>query len=466
MMTRKPTFLESISTMIVMVIVVVTGFVFFDIPIQVLLIIASAYATWIAKRVGLTWQDLEKGIAERLNTAMPAILIILAVGIIVGSWMFSGTVPALIYYGLDLLNPSYFLISAFFISAVTSVATGTAWGSASTAGIALISIGNQLGIPPGMAAGAIIAGAVFGDKMSPLSDTTNLAALVTKVNIFKHIHSMMWTTIPASIIGLLVWFIAGFQFKGHSNDKQIQTLLSELAQIYQINIWVWVPLIVIIVCLLFKMATVPAMLISSFSAIIVGTFNHHFKMTDGFKATFSGFNDSMIHQSHISSGVKSLLEQGGMMSMTQILVTIFCGYAFAGIVEKAGCLEVLLTTISKGIHSVESLICITVICCIALVFAAGVASIVIIMVGVLMKDLFEKYQVSRSVLSRTLEDSSTMVLPLIPWGTSGIYYTNQLHVSVGEFFIWTVPCYLCAIIAIIYGFTGIGIKKSSNSRLT
>lgn len=465
-MKRKPTFLESISTMIVMVIVVVTGFVFFDIPIQVLLIIASAYATWIAKRVGLTWQDLEKGIAERLNTAMPAILIILAVGIIVGSWMFSGTVPALIYYGLDLLNPSYFLISAFFISAVTSVATGTAWGSASTVGIALISIGNQLGIPPGMAAGAIIAGAVFGDKMSPLSDTTNLAALVTKVNIFKHIHSMMWTTIPASIIGLLVWFIAGFQFKGHSNDKQIQTLLSELAQIYQINIWVWVPLIVIIVCLLFKMATVPAMVISSFSAIIVGTFNHHFKMTDGFKATFSGFNDSMIHQSHISSSVKSLLEQGGMMSMTQILVTIFCGYAFAGIVEKAGCLEVLLTTISKGIHSVGSLICITVICCIALVFAAGVASIVIIMVGVLMKDLFEKYQVSRSVLSRTLEDSSTMVLPLIPWGTSGIYYTNQLHVSVGEFFMWTVPCYLCAIIAIIHGFTGIGIKKSSNSRLT
>lgn len=465
-MKRKPTFLESISTMIVMVIVVVTGFVFFDIPIQVLLIIASAYATWIAKRVGLTWQDLEKGIAERLNTAMPAILIILAVGIIVGSWMFSGTVPALIYYGLDLLNPSYFLISAFFISAVTSVVTGTAWGSASTAGIALISIGNQLGIPTGMAAGAIIAGAVFGDKMSPLSDTTNLAALVTKVNIFKHIHSMMWTTIPASIIGLLVWFIAGFQFKGHSNDKQIQTLLSELAQIYQINIWVWVPLIVIIVCLLFKMATVPAMVISSFSAIIVGTFNHHFKMTDGFKATFSGFNDSMIHQSHISSSVKSLLEQGGMMSMTQILVTIFCGYAFAGIVEKAGCLEVLLTTISKGIHSVGSLICITVICCIALVFAAGVASIVIIMVGVLMKDLFEKYQVSRSVLSRTLEDSSTMVLPLIPWGTSGIYYTNQLHVSVEEFFIRTVPCYLCAIIAIIYGFTGIGIKKSSNSRLT
>lgn len=466
MMTRQPTFLESISTIVVMVIVVVTGFVFFDIPIQVLLIIASAYAAWIAKRVGLTWQDLEKGIAERLNTAMPAIFIILAVGIIVGSWMFSGTVPALIYYGLDLLNPSYFLISAFFISAITSVATGTAWGSASTAGIALISIGNQLGITPGMAAGSIIAGAVFGDKMSPLSDTTNLAALVTKVNIFKHIHSMMWTTIPASVIGIIVWFIVGFQFNGHSNDKQIKSLLTELAQIYQINIWVWLPLIVIIICLVLKISTVPAMLISSLSAIRVGTFNHHFKMVDGFKATFSGFNESMIHQSHVSSSVKSLLEQGGMMSMTQILVTIFCGYAFAGIVEKAGCLDVLLDTVSKSIHSVGSLVCMTVICCLGLVFAAGVASIVIIMVGVLMKELFEKYHVSRTILSRTLEDSSTMVLPLIPWGTSGIYYASQLHVSVGQFFIWSIPCYLCAIIAIIYGFTGIGIKKSSNTRLT
>ena len=214
------------------------------------------------------------------------------------------------------------------------------------------------------------------------------------------------------------------------------------------------------------MATSAAMLISSFSAIIVGTFNHHFKMTDGFKATFSGFNDSMIHQSHISSSVKSLLEQGGMMSMTQILVTIFCGYAFAGIVEKAGCLEVLLTTISKGIHSVGSLICVTVICCIALVFAAGVASIVIIMVGVLMKDLFEKYQVSRSVLSRTLEDSSNDGLTFNTMGNIRHLLYESTSCLCWRIFIWTVPCYLCAIIAIIYGFTGIGIKKSSNSRLT
>lgn len=460
---RKPTFLESLSTIIFMVIVVVIGFIFFNIPIQILLLISSAYAAFIAYRVGLRWEELEEGITKRLTTAMPAIFIILAVGIIVGSWMFSGTVPALIYYGLKFLNPSYFLVSAFIISAITSVATGTAWGSASTAGIALISISNQLGVAPGMAAGAIIAGAVFGDKMSPLSDTTNLAALVTKVNIFAHIKSMMWTTIPASIIGMIVWFFAGLHSKGHTNPKQIQTLLHELDKVYNINLIVWIPLVVIAVCLFLRVSTVPSMLISSLSALIVGTFNNHFNIVDGLKAMFEGFNHSMVNQSHLSKNATTLIEQGGMMSMTEIIVTIFCGYAFAGIVEKAGCLDVMLNTVSKGVKSVGTLILITVVCSLMLVFAAGVASIVIIMVGVLMKEMFEKMNLSRSVLSRTLEDSSTMILPLIPWGTSGIYYSHQLNVSVGDFFIWTVPCYLCALIAITYGFTGIGIKKLNKS---
>ncbi|UXR67961.1 Na+/H+ antiporter NhaC [Staphylococcus pasteuri] len=464
-MKRQPTFLESISTIIVMVIVVTTGFVIFNIPIQVLLLISSAYAACIAYRVGLRWEDLEEGISKRLNTAMPAIFIILAVGIIVGSWMFSGTVPALIYYGLNFLNPSYYLVSAFIISAITSVATGTAWGSASTAGIALISIGNQLGIDSGMAAGAIIAGAVFGDKMSPLSDTTNLAALVTKVNIFAHIKSMMWTTIPASIIGLIVWFFAGLRYHSQTNPKQIEQLLHELAKIYHINVFVWIPLIVIIICLLCKISTVPAMLISSLSALLVGTFNNHFNIVDGFKATFNGFSHTMTNHSHVSNNVKALIEQGGMMSMTEIIVTIFCGYAFAGIVERTGCLDVLLKTVSKGVNSVGTLILITVVCCLMLVFAAGVASIVIIMVGVLMKEMFEERQLSQTVLSRTLEDSSTMVLPLIPWGTSGIYYAQQLNVNVNDFFIWTVPCYICAIITVIYGFTGIGIKKINKNEV-
>ncbi|WP_426432749.1 Na+/H+ antiporter NhaC [Staphylococcus xylosus] len=460
-MKRQPTFLESISTILVMIVIVITGFVVFEIPIQALLILSSAYAALIARRVGLKWQDLEEGITYRLATAMPAIFIILSVGIIVGTWMFSGTVPALIYYGLELLNPNLFLVSAFIICAITSVATGTAWGSASTAGIALIAIATQLHIPAGMAAGAIIAGAVFGDKMSPLSDTTNLAALVTKVNIFSHIRAMVWTTVPASIIGLIVWYIAGRQFGGNTNTSNVNALLNELSQIYNINIFVWLPLIIIIICLLIKISTVPAMLISSLSAIIVGVFNNGFNVVDGFKATFDGFNKGMVSSSNgeLTDRAIGLIEQGGIMSMTEIVVTIFCGYAFAGIVEKAGCLDVILNKISKNINSVGQLILATVLGGIMMVLAAGVASVVIIMVGVLLLEMYNKMGLDRTNLSRTLEDSGTMIIPLIPWGTSGIYYTQQLGVTVDQFFIWTVPCYLCIVFALFYGFSGIGIKK-------
>ncbi|MEB7754117.1 Na+/H+ antiporter NhaC [Staphylococcus pseudoxylosus] len=460
-MKRQPTFLESISTILVMIVIVITGFVVFEIPIQALLILSSAYAALIARRVGLKWQDLEEGITYRLATAMPAIFIILSVGIIVGTWMFSGTVPALIYYGLEFLNPNLFLVSAFIICAITSVATGTAWGSASTAGIALMAIATQLHIPAGMAAGAIIAGAVFGDKMSPLSDTTNLAALVTKVNIFSHIRAMIWTTVPASIIGLIVWYIAGRQFGGNTNTSNVNALLNELSQIYNINIFVWLPLIIIIICLLIKISTVPAMLISSLSAIIVGVFNNGFNVVDGFKATFNGFNKGMVSSSNgeLTDRAIGLIEQGGMMSMTEIVVTIFCGYAFAGIVEKSGCLDVILNKISKNINSVDQLILATVVAGIMMVLAAGVASVVIIMVGVLLMEMYNKMGLDRTNLSRTLEDSGTMVIPLIPWGTSGIYYTQQLGVTVDQFFIWTVPCYLCIVFALFYGFSGIGIKK-------
>ncbi|XVL29405.1 Na+/H+ antiporter NhaC [Staphylococcus equorum] len=463
-MTRQPTFLESISTIIVMIIIVITGFVVFEIPIQALLILASAYAAFIARRVGLKWQDLEEGITHRLATAMPAIFIILAVGIIVGTWMYSGTVPALIYYGLEFLDPNLFLVSAFIICAITSVATGTAWGSASTVGMALMAIATQLHITPGMAAGLIIAGAVFGDKMSPLSDTTNLAALVTKVNIFAHIRAMIWTTVPASIIGLIIWYFAGMQFGGNTNTSQVNQMLSELSKIYNINIFVWIPLLIIITCLLLKISTVPAMLISSLSAIIVGAFNHGFNIVDGFKSTFDGFNKGMVAASSgdLSDRAINLVEQGGMMSMTEIIVTIFCGYAFAGIVEKAGCLDVILKTISKNINSVGQLILATVIGSLIMVLAAGVASVVIIMVGVLMMEMYNDMNLDRSNLSRTLEDSGTMIIPLIPWGTSGIYYTQQLGVSVDQFFIWAVPCYLCIIFAIFYGFSGIGIKKAKS----
>ncbi|WP_426355952.1 Na+/H+ antiporter NhaC [Mammaliicoccus sciuri] len=461
-MKRLPTLFEAISTILFMGLVVLIGFGILHYPIQPLLIIAAVYASFIAIRVGLTWEDLQDGITKRLATAMPAIYIIFAVGILIGTWMYSGTVPALIYYGLETINPTYFLVTAFVITAVTSVATGTAWGSVGTAGIALMAIANEMNIPIGMVAGVVIAGGVFGDKMSPLSDTTNLAALVTKVNIFRHIQHMMWTTIPASIIGLIVWFIVGLQFDAKNvESKRINELLSNIDTAFNLNFWVWIPVIVIVLGISIGKATVPMMLLSSLVAMFVGVFNNGFEIVDAFNVTMQGFNINMtgLSENDASGSMVELLKRGGIMSMTEIVVTIFCGYAFAGIVEASGSLKVILTTISSKVSKDSHLILVTIAGSLILVFAAGVASVVIIMIGVLLMEMYNERNLDRVNLSRTLEDCGTMVLPFIPWGTSGIYYRDLLHVSLGDFFWWAVPCYLCVIFAAFYGITGIGIKK-------
>ncbi|HCN61058.1 MULTISPECIES: Na+/H+ antiporter NhaC [Mammaliicoccus] len=461
-MKRLPTLFEAISSIVVMGLVVLVGFGILHYPIQPLLIIAAVYASFIAFRVGLSWEDLQDGITKRLATAMPAIYIIFSVGILIGTWMFSGTVPALIYYGLELINPTYFLVTAFIITAVTSVATGTAWGSVGTAGIALIAIASEMNIPTGMVAGVVIAGGVFGDKMSPLSDTTNLAALVTKVNIFKHIQHMMWTTIPASIIGLIVWFIAGLQFSSENiENKRMNILLNNIGEAFNLNFWVWLPVIVIVAGISIGKPTVPMMLLSSLVAMFVGVINNGFEIVDAFNVTMNGFDIGMtsLSSNEVSNSMLDLVKRGGIMSMTEIVVTIFCGYAFAGIVEASGSLKVILTTISSKVSKDSHLILVTIAGSLILVFAAGVASVVIIMIGVLLMDMYNERKLDRVNLSRTLEDCGTMVLPFIPWGTSGIYYRDLLHVSLGDFFWWAVPCYLCVFFAAFYGITGIGIKK-------
>lgn len=467
-MERKPTFIESVSCFIFLAVAVGVGFGYFSIPIQPLLILSAAYAAFIAMRVGLTWSEMEEGIIVRLKTAMPAIFILFAVGIIIGTWIYSGTVPMMIYYGLKIIEPSYFLVTAFVIVAIVSVATGTAWGSTATAGVALIGIAAELDIPLAMAAGAIISGGVFGDKLSPLSDTTNLAPLVVGVDLYEHIKHMLYTTIPASIIGMIVWFFAGIKMGGSatSNDS-VQKLLTELDSIYNWNIVMLLPFLIILWGAFAKKPTVPVMLLSTVIAVFVGMFSNGFSLIDGAKSMANGFDISMIQAAGfdamaISDTVITLITRGGIFSMTTIVVTIFCGYAFAGIVEVAGCLDTILDSFYSKVKTVWQLVGITILGSAAIVFTAGVASISIIMVGVLLKDAYVRRGLHPKNLSRTLEDSGTMLLPFVPWGVSGIFYFEVLGVGPGDYWMWAIPCYLCVVFAMFYAFTGIGMEKINN----
>ncbi|GAA3720826.1 MULTISPECIES: Na+/H+ antiporter NhaC [Salinicoccus] len=467
-MKRAPTFFESISCFIILGLVVGVGFGYFGIPIQPLLLVAAAYAALIALRVGLSWREMEEGIILRLKTAMPAIFILFSVGIIIGTWIYAGTVPMMIYYGLQMINPTYFLVTAFVIVAVVSVATGTAWGSTATAGVALMGIAAELDVSLAMAAGAVISGGVFGDKLSPLSDTTNLAPLVVEVNLFDHIKHMLWTTVPASIVGLTVWFFVGVNTEyGSPSADNVQGLLGELDMVYNWNLFMLIPFIIILWGAFTQKPVVPMMLLSSLVAVFIGMFSNGFALVDGFTAMANGFSTDMIKASGfdaaaLSENATTLIARGGIFSMTTIVVTIFCGYAFAGIVEAAGCLDKILESFSRLIHSTWQLVGVTILGSAIIVFTAGVASISIIMVGVLLQDAYAKQGLHAKNLSRTLEDSGTMLLPFVPWGVSGIYYWEILGVSVADYWIWAIPCYLCVVFAMINAKTGIGIAKADD----
>lgn len=391
-MKRAPTLFESVSCFLFLAVIIGVGFGYFDIPIQPLLLLSAAYAAFIAYRVGLTWEDMEKGITTRLNTAMPAIFIIFAVGVIVGTWIYSGTVPMLIYYGLLIIDPTYFLVTAFIITAVVSVATGTAWGSSATAGVALMGIAIEMNVPLGIAAGAIISGAIFGDKLSPLSDTTNLAALVVQVDLYDHIKHMLWTTIPASLVGLIVWFIVGMNLDTDTaSSDNVTGLTSELSSIFNWNIFMLLPFVIILWGAFTRKPIVPIMLLSSVVAVFIGMFSNGFSFVDGFTAMANGFSVDMVNSNNeFSETVLSLLNRGGIFSMVTIVVTIFCGYAFAGIVEVAGCLDRILESFTNWVQSAWQIVGSTILGSILIVFTAGVASISIIMVGVLMKDAYTK----------------------------------------------------------------------------
>ena len=467
---RKPTLAEAISCFVVMILIIGIGKGVLKLDIQPLLILAAFYAAMVGRRLGYSYLEMEKGITENLTTSLPVMYILICVGIVIGTWIYSGTVPYLIYLGLKLISPQMFLVAAFIITAIVSTATGTAWGSVATAGLALIGVASEMGIPMGMAAGAIVSGGVLGDKMSPLSDTTNLAPMVCDIDLFDHIRQMFWTTIPASCVGLVVWFIAGRGLTiSDAHSANIEILSNNLSSIYHFNILLLLPAVIVIVGALLKQPTVPLMLLSSVSAIILGMIFHGFDFSSGVAACVSGFNVDMVTSPTASSAVSNdtiinLLNRGGISSMMTIVNTIICGYGFAGIVAKIGCLDVILGRISHKIDCRWKLIGVTIVASAILVFTAGVASISIIMVGFLLKDAYAKMGLHGANLSRTLEDAGTMLLPFVPWGASGIYYMDLLGVSVGQYAIWCVPCYLCVVFAMIWAFTGKGIRYLNKSK--
>lgn len=463
---RMPTILEALIPVVAMLLVLFIGKGVLGFSTEPLLIIVACVAAFIAWRVGCTWDDMLDEISQKIAKGMPAILILITVGAMVGTWMASGTIPMMIYYGVQIVSPKWLLVTAFLITCLVSVATGTSWGSVATMGVALMGIASALGVNPAATAGAVIAGSYFGDKISPLSDTTNLAPLAAGSNLYEHIGHMFWTTVPATIVSLVVYAIVGLNANtaAGATSEAVTNMMAQLDQMYDWNILILLPVILVLAGSLLKLPTIPVMILSTVVAGVEGIFMQGISLGNVLTSTVSGFNVTMITRPGFDAAnaafeVTKLLNRGGMNGIMSTTLLVFCAFCFAGIMSRAGCLEVVLKAILSVAKTTGSLILATVISCITMALTTGNSYLSILIPGEMFRDAYKERGLHPKNLSRTLEDAGTVFVPLVPWSAAGAYMTATLGIETLDYLPWAILCYIGFIFAIIYGYTGIGIAK-------
>ncbi len=449
--------------LLIMALLLGVGYGVYKIRAEVLLVVSATLAGLLARLLGFSWKELETGISDTIRQAMPAMLIVICVGLLIGAWIAGGTIPMLVFYGLKIISPGYFLLTSCLVCSIVSVLTGTSWGTVGTIGIAFMGIAQGLGVPLAPAAGAIVAGAYFGDKVSPLSDTTNLAAIASRVNLYDHIAHLLWTTTPAYLIGLVIYYFVGMQYGDQTvQQEQVQQILAALQGQFHFNLFLLMPPLIVLFFAVRKLPVIPGMLLSAafaaFSAVVFQGQSAAAVMnvlSSGFKSQ-SGY-----------AAIDNLLSRGGMMSMMDVTLIAFCAFAFAGVVQKAGMLQVILDALLKVARTTGQLIASVVASSVAVALMTGSSFLSVIIPGELFSPAFKKRNLAAKNLSRTTEDSGIVVVPLIPWSMAGVYMAGTLGVPVVEYAKWAFMCYLGMVFALIYGFTGFAIaaKKRDDETL-
>lgn len=460
----------ALAPIAVMIALLVVGYGIYGLRIEPLLLLSAVFTGLLAFKMGYKWDDIIAAIVDKIAKALPVILILVSVGGLISSWMVSGTIPYMVYWGLKVISPEYILIAAFFVTSVVSVCTGTSWGSAGTVGVALMGVAAGLDVSLPAAAGAVVSGAYFGDKLSPLSDSTNFAPIVSGTTLYEHIQHMLYTTIPGFILSAIVFYFAG-QYGNISNIAEPQKIIDILANIenlYNLNILLVIPPVVILWGAIAKKPVLPLMLFASALGLILGSLFQGFSIQQGFQAYVDGFNLSMFaDKGHVIESivpdVAKLLNRGGLSSMMSTILLVLCAFSFAGILTLTGALNVVLGRFLHLIRSTGQLILSTIIATITVVFTTSDGKLALLIPGELFQNAYRKMGLDTKNLSRTIEDAGTIIEPLVPWTAAGIYMASTLGVSTIDYLPWAVQCYSGIIFAIIFGFTGIGIAKAKSS---
>ncbi len=453
--SKKPGIILSLIPIISMVLLLLIGYGVYHIKAQVLLVTAAMITGIVGLIARFQWKDMESGIVESIHKALPAVLIMLAVGIMVGSWIASGTIPMIIYFGLKLISPKYFLVTASFVCSVISIATGTSWGTIGTLGVAFIGIASALGIPMGPAAGAIVAGAYFGDKISPFSDVTNLAPVAAGSNLFDHIKHMLWSAVPAWLIGLIIYFFYGLRFGEANIQSNTMVLITEtLKSHFTFNIWLLLPMVVVFYFAFAKKPVLPGMLLSSLIAGLLALIFQDASVRDVAAAMNTGYASATG-----VAVVDKLISRGGMMSMMEVQLVAFTAFSFSGIMQKTGMLDTIFKKVVRFTEQVWSLVATTVGTAILTALITGSSYLSMIVPGELLSPAFKKKNLAAKNLSRIIEEAGAIIVPLIPYSMAGVYVTGTIGVSPFEYLPWAFMNYLSVLFLLVFGFTGFTMSK-------
>ena len=471
---KQPSLLDAITPVVVLISMLAGTVYVFGLdsfgPNQVALIMAAAVAAMIGIKNGLSWNEIERGMIDTISVSLQSVLILLMVGSLIGSWILSGTVPSMIYYGVELMSPDYFYLTGCLVCALLGFSIGSSWTVAGTLGIGLMGIAAALDLSLPISAGAIISGAYFGDKLSPLSETTNLAAAVTSNNLFDHIQHMLWTTIPGFVIALVIFFILGIGSGSNVVINDIEILQAAMQETFTINPLMLAPLILLLGMAVRKLPALSTLICGTLAGclfaiifqwdVVVALAADESLAAPA--AVFKGlFSAMFLGYSSVTGNeaLDSLLSKGGMSNMLTTIGLVVNAMAFGGAMTRTGLLQRLVEAALSRVKSAGDLILATVGTCIGTNILAADQYLSIVIPGQMFVKSYEDRDLSTINLSRTLEDSGTLTSALVPWNTCGAYMSATLGVSTFMYAPYAFFNILCPIIAVIYGYSQISLIK-------
>ena len=442
--------------LLVNILVLLAGVVFLNLEPHVPILVNIGIVLCFGIFLHIPWQELIGGMHKAVADSVGVFLTILMVGVVVGAWTMCGTVPVVIYYGLMIFSPKWFLVSIMVLCFIMAFVTGSSWTTAGTIGVAFMGVGISLGIPVGITAGCIISGAMCGDKPSPLGAATNLTAAISQVDLYETLHSLVYVTVPSLAGCGIVFTILGYRYsKATANTTQVEDIMKGLADSFDLSPVLLLPVIVLLVLIFLKIPTVPTLIAASLCGVALSVIWQGNPLSESLSSMYSGYvSDTGVEL------LDTLLTRGGLMAMASTILLIILALALAGCLERTGVMSSVIAKISGHLQKRDSVIAASYLMSTALGFFAADCHMAIVLTSNAMKDRFDQLGIHRCVLARTVHDGATGLSPLVPWGTAGVYFSATLGVSVAVYAPFYMLAFTMTAATLFFAATGLYVKKS------